>query len=260
MKAFPGIKLARTCGLILLSLFALAAFANNEFTPVQQQQIQHVVHDYLVNNPEVLVEAGQSLQQQQINKQQQQTNQAIAANKNVLFHALISPKLGAKNSDITVIEFFDYQCGYCRKMEPVLAKILQDDKTVLVIHKHLPIFGERSAYAARLALAAQLQGKYLAFHQALMSAKGGLDQDKLILIAQATGLNTKKLIQDSQNPNVTQELAANQQLANSLGLMGTPALIVAKSKERGSSSAAYLVPSAVRLETLQAMINRLRQN
>jgi protein-disulfide isomerase len=195
-----------------------------------------------------------------MSKLQQQTAQTIAANQSQLFHAKVSPKVGAKNADITIVEFFDYQCSYCRKIEPVIAKLIQTDNKVNVIYKHLPIFGENSIYAAKLALAAQQQGKFSAFHQALMAINGDFDKKALLTAANTVGLNTQKLEKDSQNTVYTQELEANQKLANNLNIMGTPAFIFAKTKNTSSKNAYYYLPMAARYETFQTIISRLRQN
>ena len=122
-----------------------------EFTPQQVKNIQKIVHDYLINNPQVLVEASQALQKQAQEKQQQYAMQAIEKNKQQLFNDPVSPVAGNPNGNVTLIEFFDYQCGHCKAMNKIIQSIVAKNKNLRVVLKELPIFGSNSQLAAKVA-------------------------------------------------------------------------------------------------------------
>jgi protein-disulfide isomerase len=222
--------------------------------PAQVKQIQQVVHDYLVNNPEVLVEASQALQQKEVAKMQTTARDAIGKNAKTLFNDPASPVMGNPNGDVTVVEFMDYQCGHCKEMAPILEGIIKKDPQVRVVFKELPIFGASSEYAAKAALAAQKQDKFAALHQALITSTGPLSNESVMQIAKSAGLNTEQLQQDMKDTAYDQQLQANMQLAQTLGLIGTPAFIIGN---RDGSKNAF-IPGATSAQNMQQLINQVR--
>ncbi|MCX7126078.1 MAG: DsbA family protein [Gammaproteobacteria bacterium] len=257
MKKIIQLSLLSLCVGFGLSNIAIAADtkAPAQFTPAQVVQLHQVIHDYLVNDPQVLVEASQALQAQQEKKMEAGAMTAISANKSALFDDALSPTLGNKTAPATVVEFFDYQCGHCREMAPQIEKLISQDKNLHVVFKELPIFGGMSALAAKAALAANMQpGKYYAFHDALFASQGPLTEASIMAIAQTTGLNVVTLKKDMNSPEVSKEIRANFQLAQELKVMGTPTFVISNAAH---TKFAY-IPGATTLEDLQAKIKSVQ--
>lgn len=225
-----------------------------KFTPAQTQQIQQIVHDYLVANPQVLVEASQALQAQQEKQMQTVALDAIKANKAQLFNNQYTPSVGSKDAAVTVVEFFDYQCGHCRAMTPIMKKMVDSDKNVRFVFKELPIFGGASKYAAEAALAANMQGKYYPFHELLFQATGPLNEQTILNLAKKAGLNIEKLKADMKSEQVQKEIQANFQLAQDLKIMGTPTFVLGNKAQTDFR----FIPGATSFENLQKEVQTLQ--
>lgn len=235
----------------ITSASAPAAVEAISFTPAQVDQLHTIVHDYLVQNPQVLVEASQALQAQQEKQMQTAAIAAIEQNKKALFDDASSPTIGNKNAPVILVEFFDYQCGHCRAMQPALKKLLTEDKNVHVIFKELPIFGGVSDFAAKAALAAAMQhGKYYDFHDALLTGTGPLTKESVMATAKKAGLNIEKLKKDMELPAIQKQLHDNVQLAQTLKVMGTPTFVVANQAQTKFS----FIPGATTLPDLEKRI------
>jgi len=228
----------------------------SSFTPSQVEQLHTIIKDYLVQNPQVLVEASQVLQAQQEKKMQTQAMSAIEQNKNALFNDAQSPSIGNKNASATLVEFFDYQCGHCREMAPQIEKLVSEDKNLHVVFKELPIFGGASEYAAKAALAAAMQSpeKYYKFHNALFSAKGPLTKETVLGLAKKSGLNVATLTKDMNSPEINKQIRDNFTLAQSLKIMGTPTFVIGNSAQ---TKFAY-IPGATSLSSLQSQIKSVQ--
>lgn len=221
------------------------------FTPQQVTQIQKIIHDYLVTNPEVLVEASKTLQAQQEKQMQTAAMAAVAQNKQALFDDAQSPSIGNKEAPVTLVEFFDYQCGHCREMAPIIETLVNQDKNLRVIFKELPIFGGVSQYAAKAALAASMQpGKYYAFHNALFASTGALTKENVMKIAKQAGLNIALLNKDMNSPSIEKQLKDNFMLAQNLKIMGTPTFVIGN---QAQTKFAY-VPGAASMQELQTQM------
>ena len=227
---------------------------SGQFTSQQKEAIQNIVHDYLVNNPQVLIEASRALQAKQEKAMETYTQTAIAQHRKELFNSN-SPVVGNPKGKITIIEFFDYQCIHCKEMAPILQATIKDDPKIRVVYKELPIFGGDSKYAARAALAAQLQGKYEVLHNALMASKQRLNQNTVLDIARKAGLNMKRLQADMLRGSIKRALNTNLQLAKNLRLMGTPAIIVGPNMG-GPNAKQFFVPGVVREAALQRLVQQ----
>lgn len=203
-----------------------AAAPAETFNATQKQAIEQIVHDYLVQHPEVLMEAGQALQAKQQQAAMKQAQEAIPANAKTLISSAISPVAGNAKGTISVIEFFDYQCPHCKAMVPAIQGLIAANKNVRVVYKEMPIFGADSEFASRAALAAQKQGKYEVFHNALMKSSGRLPNQTVLDIAKSVGLDINRLQADMKQADISNELASNGQLAEKIGVRGTPAIIV----------------------------------
>lgn len=233
------------------------AAANANLSDVQTKQIQKIVHDYLVQNPQVLVEASQAYQDQELAKAKNKTQQAVSKNIKPLFNAPNSPTIGNQNGDVTVVEFLDYQCAHCKEMSNILESLIKSDNKLRVVVKELPIFGGASKYAAQASIAAIKQGpeKFLVFHKMLLEAPQPLTNQKVLEVASKAGLNTKQLETDITNKAVEDQINNNFKLAQDLGLLGTPAFIIAN---RNGSHVEY-VPGAVTVTNLKQAIVKVRK-
>ncbi|KTD50276.1 27 kDa outer membrane protein [Legionella quinlivanii] len=260
-----------TAGALITAMFSPMAMADSNtaadtaatasIPDAQKKAMEQVIHDYLVNNPEVLIEASQALQQKQQQNMQQQAQAAIQTNANDLFSDKLTV-LGNPNGNVTLVEFFDYQCIHCKKMAPIVGGLIQKDPNLRVIYKEFPIFGKSSEQASRAALAAAMQGKYKAMHDALFNQDQKVTDQSINDAAKAAGLDMTKFAADMNSKTVTDALEANRQLAEKLHLMGTPAFIVASTPNgsfKAGSEPAF-IPGAASEEALIDLIKKAGSN
>lgn len=188
---------------------------------------------YLLANPDVIVEAVDLLESSRNASEANEVTANLAARRNDVFNNPASPVGGNAQGEVTLVEFFDYNCPYCRLAAPLLDQLQKDDPGLRLVYKEFPILGPGSTFAARAALASHLQGKYLAYHQAMMTHKGAITETSTLQIAAATGLDLEKLQLDMQMPEVAAEIDANFALADALRLSGTPAFVAGDVVVRG---------------------------
>ncbi len=242
----------------LVSLMASpAVMADNTVSPEQKKQIEQIVHDYLVANPQVLMEASQALQAIQQATMEKAAQSAIAKEADQLLAGKLAVAGNPKGA-VTLVEFFDYQCGHCKKMKSVFAEIVAKNANVRIVYKEFPIFGKNSEVASKAALAAGMQGKYMALHDALLLMDTPLDEKVVMDAAAAAGLNMPKLKVDMESKAVSDELAATRKLAESLHLMGTPAIIVMATPAGVllASTEPSFIPGGASFEALQALVDK----
>lgn len=256
-KILSQISIAST---LAVSSLAISAPLDKD----QVGQVQKIIHDYLVSNPEVLVEASQALQKKEMGKIEAKAQTAIAANAKALFGDPSNPVLGNPKGNITIIEFFDYQCPHCKDMGSVIDAAIKNNPDVRVVLKELPIFGASSRDASSAALAANLQGanKYLSFHKALLAAPNPLDKNKILSLAKSSGLDVAKLEKDMQSDAVKKQLDDNLQMAQALELIGTPSFVVGKWEVGGNNNTgkdAIFVPGVVNEAGMQDLINQVKK-
>ena len=189
------------------------------------KQTEKIIHDYLMNNPEAVMKIIQNAVETERAKKQATSKQALDQARGALRAGNVATITQGKG-DLTLVEFFDYQCGYCKKAHSQVRAALAKDKNVRFILKEFPILGEASTLASKAAIAARKQGKYQKLHNALLSTPGRLSQSKLWQIAKAVGLDVKKLQRDMQNKNIDAALYKNRNLAEKLGINGTPSFII----------------------------------
>ncbi len=231
------------------------AAASDAFSSQQVQQLQQVVHDYLVSNPQVLVEASEALRDQMQQGQEKAAMGAIKNHTKQLFNDVHSPVAGNPQGGVTLVEFFDYQCGHCKEMTEIVDQLIKANKNLRVVFKEMPIFGGASEFASEAALASQKQGKYFAFHNALMKAGNPLSKEKILEIAKSVGLNTDQLNKDLAASEISNQIENTMQLAQDLKLMGTPAFVLAN---RSGTQFAF-IPGATSQKALQTQIDKLSQ-
>ena len=193
---------------------------------LDEKKIVDIVRDYLTKNPEILVEMTTELDKRQQADQAAQQQKVITDNAEAIFRSPLSHTAGNPNGDVTVVEFFDYNCGFCKRALPDVVKLVDSDDKVRVVFKELPIFGDESEGAAKAALAAGKQGKYFEMHQKLFSESGKADKDKALKIASELGLDVPQLEKDMEDPSVQLALDEAKELAQKLGLQGTPLYLI----------------------------------
>lgn len=259
MKQLRLLSIAITTSALTLSLLT-NAHAQEKFSTDQVKQVKEIVHDYLVTNPDVLVEASQALQKRQMDKAEKSAKSAVVKNAKELFNNPNSPILGNPKGTVSIVEFMDYQCVHCQEMVPIIKSLLNKNNYLRVVVKELPIFGETSVLASTAALAAQKQGddKFAAFHEALFKslAKSNqkISESMIIDIAKQVGLNIDKLKTDMNDKSIKQELQNNFKLAEALGLAGTPAFVI--SNKQGNQNA--FVPGTVTQSAMQKLIDSVK--
>ena len=226
----------------------LVAQDRNGFSDEQKSQVKDMVREYILENPEIVVEALTLLQAKEEQARAEQQAKALATHKDALFNPAENTVIGNPNGSVTVVEFFDYNCGYCKSMVPAVTEIIEGDGSVRMVMKEFPILGPGSVVAARAALAAREQGKYAELHKAFLQYKGRLDQDTVESVARNIGLDIEKLRRDMADPEINEILGKNMAIAQDLGIQGTPAFIVGDT----------LVQSAISVDRLRALIDDAR--
>jgi protein-disulfide isomerase len=198
------------------------------------------VHDYLLSHPEIVGESIHRLEGQQRQQEAARQRAALNSHANQVFHDPADPVGGNPSGDATLVEFFDYNCPYCKQMAPVITQAEDADPHLRILYKEYPILGPSSVFAAKAALAANQQGKYLAFHRALYELRGPLDESKVLEAAKAVGLDVDRLKVDMQAPDISDRLGQNIALAQSLGISGTPGFAVGDKVFNGATDLKWL--------------------
>ncbi len=217
----------------LASLFALCiAFAvpgqAASFSDDQKKEMEDIIHSYLTEHPEVLNEMLEKLKIKEEKDATAAQGQALATSAQNIFHNGADGVIGNPNGDVTIVEFMDYNCGWCRKSIANVQELVKKDKNLRVVLKEWPIFGEGSEAGARAAMAAAKQGKYWELHQALFANQGPVTAEVVMLTAKAKGFDMKKLKDDMASPEVEANLTATVKLATALKFTGTPGFLVNK--------------------------------
>ena len=207
-------------------------------------RFQAAVGQALRANPEIIVEALQNMQQRQGQMEQMRARQAVAANRVALEQDGNSAVGGNPRGDVTLVEFYDYRCSYCRQAHATVSELLRSDPNLRLVYKEFPILGPESMIAARAAVAARSSSYYTAFHDALMTARGPLTEESVLKIAGSVGINVSALQVDMRNPDIDEIIAANHALARELGINGTPAFVIGDT----------LLPGVVELSELKQLI------
>jgi protein-disulfide isomerase len=208
-----------------------------------------VIERYIRAHPEVIVQSLQAMQSKRETEQRDRQKVALAAKQNELMNDPMSPVSGNPKGEVTLIEFYDYRCGYCKQAASAVTELQKQDPRVRVVYKDFPILGEPSVLAAKAALASQAQGKHQVFHEALLASHSDMSKAEVFKIAVTVGLDTKRLESDMANPNWQAVIDKNRALAQELGISGTPGFIVGTE----------LVPGVLDLKGLKELIVRARQ-
>ena len=234
---------------------ALSNLGPSNFSAAARDEIGTIVRDYLLANPDVMIEILQNMQRQQEQSQLQSRRQqgggnAVAANADALYNAENDPTAGNPAASVTVVEFFDYHCPFCKRISTSVAELTKNDDDVRVVFKEFPVFGEDSVFAARAALASKNQGLYEAFHLALMGNRGRLNERVVMRHAERVGLDVDQLRQDMEAPEVEATIQANYRLAQALGIRDTPGFIIGDE----------IIPGALDLRTMRRLVRAQRRS
>ncbi len=206
--------------------FVAPAHAAEPFNEEQKAAIGAVVKDYLLKNPELIIEIQSALEAKMEKEQAEKLKAFMADHAKSIYRGPNASVAGNPDGDITVVEFFDYNCGYCKRGMPEIRKLIENDKRVRVVFKELPILSKGSDEAAHAALAAKRQGKYWEFHQAMLSNKGQANEASSLKVAEELGLDIAKFKADMQSDEVKEEIDQMKSLAKNMGISGTPHFLV----------------------------------
>ncbi len=198
------------------------------FSPDQRQQVENIVKDYLMAHPEVVQEVLAAVEKHQKDAEAQQQRATIRANNATLFNSPHQVVLGNPHGKIEMVEFFDYNCGFCKHALPDMVKLLDTNHDIKFVLKEFPVLGEGSVEAARVAVAARMQDpkKYMQFHQKLLGGRGAADKARALAVAKEVGFDTARIERDMTSEEVNTTIAEDMKLADALGVNGTPSYVV----------------------------------
>jgi protein-disulfide isomerase len=218
--------------------------------PLDRAAVEKIVREYLIKNPEVMIEVQNALEAKQSAAARDGQREAITANADKLFKSPADAVFGNPNGDVTVVEFFDYNCGYCKHALPDMDALLKSDKNVRFVIKEFPILGPDSVKAAVVAEAfkALMPEKYLEFHRALLGNQGRATEQSAIDVAVKLGADEAKLREKMKSPEIAEIFQTNYQLANALNITGTPSYVIGN----------QVVPGAVGINELAEKIAEQR--
>jgi protein-disulfide isomerase len=243
--------IAAACAVLLACAIPHGATAD-EFSGAQRSAIEKIVHEYLVSHPEVLQEAIAELEKRQAAATAEKAKAAVQDHAQALFNSPDQVVLGNPKGDVTFVEFFDYNCGYCKHALPDMLTLLKTDPNLKIVLKEFPVLGPGSVEAARVAVAVRMQDKtgkkYLEFHRKLLGGRGHADGARALAVAREIGMDMQQIQKDMKSPEVEETLKEDFKLAEALGLNGTPSYVIGND----------VVIGAVGLDALKAKVNTAR--
>ena len=225
---------------ILISIFLMVSSSHSH--EINKDKIETIIKDFLIKNPDFIKS---TLDDYKISLENKKKQNAIKLLKNIE-----NPGIFQKQADITIYEFFDYNCGYCKSVVKTIMNILSEDKKINFVFVEFPILSQQSYIAAKAALASKKQDLYDNFHLSLMKIKGKVDEEKVFSTAKKIGLDINKLKIDMNNPEIEQQLMKNREIAKLLNLNGTPAFIIGD----------IIYPGALDLNNLKNIIKQFRES
>ncbi len=239
---------ASAAWLAFFSYSGVARAQSRAVSDMADDEFDRRVRDYILKNPDVVLDALRLIEKREQTAVGDETKASIAARRKEIFDDPASPVGGNPAGDASIVEFFDYNCPYCRRVAPVLAEAEKADPGLRFVYKEWPILGPNSTFAARAALAAVKQGKYLAFHKAMMTTTGVVNGSKVIEMAAAVGLDVGRLKKDMEDPEISDAIERNHALAAELRITGTPSFVIGNQILRGAAD----------VSALQALIREAR--
>lgn len=212
-----------------LVLSPLAAGAQS-LSDAQRVEIEGIIKKYLIAHPEVIAEALGELEKRQTEAAAERHRKAVKEHAETIFNSPRHVVIGNRKGDVNLVEFFDYNCGYCKRAMKDMLDLMKSDSSIRVVLKEFPVLGQQSVEAATVAVAVRMQDadgkKYLEFHQKLLTGRGQADKARAMAVAKEVGLDMARLEKDMAGPEIRATLAESFKLADALGLSGTPAYVV----------------------------------
>jgi len=246
-------SIAMACALLGLSGAGTAPLHAQSFSDAQRGEIEGIVKTYLIAHPEVLQEVMNELDKRQADAEAAKHKDGVKQYSKVLFYSPRQVTLGNPNGDVTMVEFFDYNCGFCRRALSDMLDLMKDDPKLRVVLKEFPVLGTGSVEAAQVAVAVRMQDKdgkkYLEFHQRLLGSRGQADRAHALAAAKDAGLDMSRIEKDLASDEVKATIDENMKVAEALGLNGTPSYVI------GSD----VVIGAVGLAALKEKVEAARQ-
>jgi protein-disulfide isomerase len=238
---------------VMLTLPATAPARAQGFTGEQRSEIERIIKDYLLSHPELLQDVMSELEKRQAAAEAEKHRATVKENSDVIFSSPRQVTLGNPQGDVTVVEFFDYNCGYCKRAMSDMLELMKGDAKLKFVLKEFPVLGESSVQAAQVAAAVRMQDKtggkkYLEFHQKLLTGRGPADKARALAVAKEIGLDVARIEKDMSSDEVKATLEESFKLAEALGLNGTPSYVVGGD----------VVVGAVGLNTLKEKVNAAR--
>lgn len=241
------LKLFTTFALLIMSIGIFSFIGNtqqsiNKFNLEQKNEINAMIREYILEYPEIIPEAVEVLRSRQ-------NISRIKDSQNLLYNDGYSYVAGNKNGDVTLVEFYDYNCGYCKQVPDVLARLIEEDKNLKVIFKELPILSETSQFASVAAMASMKQGKFAKFHSAMMKNKRALTEKLILKIANDSGVDEAQLLIDMADPKIEENIMKTKYLVQNIGISGTPGFVIGN----------QIIPGFLPYEKLKAIISKERE-
>jgi protein-disulfide isomerase len=238
---------------VSLALAGAAPAVAQSFSADQREEIGKIIKDYLLTHPEVMQDVMAELEKRQQNADAEKHRAAVVENKATLFSSPHQVVLGNPQGNVTMVEFFDYNCGFCKRAMTDMLDLIKTDNNLKFVLKEFPVLGEGSVEAARVAVAARMQDangkKYIEFHQKLLGSRGGADKMRALAVAKEVGFDMPRLERDMGSDEVKKTIEENMKLAEALGVNGTPSYVVGEE----------VVIGAVGLDTLREKISAERK-
>ncbi len=219
--------------LAALTLCTALAATTAQAQDLTDERIKELALEAILENPQIVMDAVAVLQKRDAEEAERQAQATLGDSRDMLERDPNAPVLGNPDGDVTVVEFFDYNCPYCRRAGDEVTKLIEADDDVRIVFREWPILGEGSVFATRAALASRAQEKYAEMHEALMGARGRLDETSVIQIAVEVGLDVDRLRVDMEAPEVQAHIDTTMELAKSLGFTGTPSFVIGETRAPG---------------------------
>ena len=235
-------------GIAFLPAGLSAQSAKGPAVTTDKAAVEKIVRDYILNNPELITDAIRILREKKKLAENAADMQMLASNRAELVSDPESPVGGNPNGDVTVVEFFDYRCGVCKRVHPIVDQLIKSDPNIRRVYKEWPILVPNSVLAARAAIASRNQGKYLSFHKVMMEASSSFGESAIMAMAESVGIDAARLRKDMRTPETDEIIRKNYALAEKLKLNGTPSFVIGDTLLRGGSD----------LDSLRALVAEAR--
>ena len=237
----------KRCGIILAAAMLMATpLMAQDFT---EDQIKDLALQAIRENPQIVMEAVAILEAQEDARKADQSVALLSSRRDVLERDPNAPVLGNVDGDVTIVEFFDYNCPYCKRVKPEIQALMAADPDIRLVYREWPILGEGSVFAARAALAARNQGKYEEFHWAMMGLQGRAEEASILNAAVEIGLDVDKLRADMDAPEINEHIQTSMELAAALGFNGTPSFVIGEA----------LVPGFIKTVQFEGYVEAARE-